>query len=141
MGPASRTTRSTSCASRAGASSSGRTPDGRRGSRSSSPARSTSAARGATTRPSRVSPPVAGAWTLGAFKTPQLRNVALTSPYGHGGNYANLSDVVELIRTGGLPAGSALTEGTTEPWLVMFDQANDAPITTFLQSLDMLLTH
>jgi cytochrome c peroxidase len=86
-------------------------------------------------------PPVAGAWTLGAFKTPQLRNVALTSPYGHGGNYANLSDVVELIRTGGLPAGSALTEGTTEPWLVMFDQANDAAITTFLQSLDMLLTH
>jgi cytochrome c peroxidase len=86
-------------------------------------------------------PPVPGAWTLGAFKTPQLRNVALTSPYGHGGNYANLSDVVELIRTGGMPAGSSLTEGTTEPWLVMFDQANDAPITTFLESLDMLLTH
>ena len=82
-----------------------------------------------------------GAWTLGAFKTPQLRNVALTSPYGHGGNYANLSDVVELIRTGGMPAGSPLTEGTTEPWLVTFDPANDAAITTFLQSLGMLLTH
>jgi hypothetical protein len=40
-----------------------------------------------------------------------------------------------------MPAGSSLTEGTTEPWLVMFDQANDAPITTFLESLDMLLTH
>jgi cytochrome c peroxidase len=85
--------------------------------------------------------PDPGAWTLGAFKTPQLRNVALTSPYGHGGNYANLSDVVELIRTGGLPAGSSLTEGTTEPWLVTFDPSNDGPITTFLQSLDMLLTH
>ncbi|HEX3343118.1 MAG TPA: cytochrome c peroxidase, partial [Polyangiaceae bacterium] len=83
---------------------------------------------------------IAGAWTLGAFKTPQLRNVALTAPYGHGGNYANLSDVVELIRTGGLPAGSPLTEGTTEPWVVPFDAANDAPITTFLQSLGMLLT-
>jgi cytochrome c peroxidase len=67
--------------------------------------------------------------------------VALTSPYGHGGNYANLSDVVELIRTGGLPAGSALTVGTTEPWLVPFDQANDALIVEFLDVLDMLLTH
>ncbi len=85
--------------------------------------------------------PVAGAWTLGAFKTPQLRNVALTAPYGHGGNYANLSDVVELIRIGGMPAGSALTTGTTEPWLTTFDPGNDAPIATFLQSLDMLFTH
>ena len=65
----------------------------------------------------------------------------LTAPYGHGGNYANLSDVVELIRTGGMPAGSRLTTGTTEPWLTPFDPANDAPITTFLQSLDMLFTH
>jgi cytochrome c peroxidase len=85
--------------------------------------------------------PVAGAWTLGAFKTPQIRNVALTAPYGHGGNYENLADVVELIRTGGLPAGSALTEGTTEPWVVSFDRSLDAPITTFLQSLDMNFTH
>jgi cytochrome c peroxidase len=85
--------------------------------------------------------PVAGAWTLGAFKTPQLRNVALTEPYGHGGNYANLSDVVEVIRTGGLPAGSPLTTGTTEPWVVTFPQAYDGPITTFLTSLDMLFTH
>ena len=85
--------------------------------------------------------PVPGAWTLGAFKTPQLRNVALTSPYGHGGNYTNLSDLVELIRTGGLPAGDPLTIGTTEPWVVTFPQANDGPITTFLQSLDMQFTH
>lgn len=85
--------------------------------------------------------PIVGAWTVGAFKTPQLRNVALTAPYGHGGNYANLGDVVELIRTRGLPAGNALTTGTTEPWLTPFDPSNDAPIATFLQSLDMLFTH
>jgi cytochrome c peroxidase len=85
--------------------------------------------------------PVAGPWTLGAFKTPQLRKVAMTAPYGHGGNYTYLSDVVELIRTGGIPAGSALTEGTTEPWVVTFDGSKDGPITTFLQSLDMAFTH
>jgi len=85
--------------------------------------------------------PVAGAWTLGAFKTPQLRNVALTAPYGHGGNYGNLSDVVELIRTGGLAAGSPLTTGTTEPWVAPFDAANDAPITSFLDVLDQQVTH
>jgi cytochrome c peroxidase len=86
-------------------------------------------------------PPVAGPWTLGAFKTPQLLNVYLTPPYGHGGNYANLSDVVELIRTGGLPAGSSLTVGTTEPWLTTFDPSLDAPIVTFLDSLQTFYSH
>jgi cytochrome c peroxidase len=85
--------------------------------------------------------PVPAAGTLGAFKTPQLRNVALTAPYGHGGNYAQLSDVVELIRTGGLPSGSALTEGTTEPWVTTFDPSLDGPITTFLGSLQMQVSH
>jgi cytochrome c peroxidase len=82
--------------------------------------------------------PAAGPGTLGAFKTPELKNVALTAPYGHGGNYASLSDVVELVREGGLPAGSALTVGTTEPWVAPFAPADVAPIATFLQSLDMM---
>jgi cytochrome c peroxidase len=82
-------------------------------------------------------PPASGPWALGAFKTPGLRSVALTAPYGHGGNYIYLSDVIELHRTGGLPAGSALTIGDTEPWLAPFDQAEDAPILSFLQALAM----
>ncbi len=85
--------------------------------------------------------PVATPGTLGAFKTPQLRNVALTAPYGHGGNYAQLSDVVELIRTGGMPAGSVLTEGTTEPWVTLLDPSLDAPLVNFLKSLDMQVSH
>jgi cytochrome c peroxidase len=84
--------------------------------------------------------PTAGPATLGAFKTPQLRNVFLTAPYGHGGNYSSLADVVELIRTGGLPAGARLTTGTLEPWVTTFDASLDAPIATFLQSLAMTLT-
>jgi cytochrome c peroxidase len=38
---------------------------------------------------------------LGAFKTPQLRNVALTAPYMHDGSEATLRDVIELYDRGG----------------------------------------
>jgi cytochrome c peroxidase len=85
--------------------------------------------------------PIAGPWTFGAFKTPQLRNVALTAPYGHGGNYVPMQDVVELIRTGGFTAGSPLTSGTTEPWLVPFDPASDTSLVAFLQVLDEQVSH
>ncbi len=38
---------------------------------------------------------------LGAFKTPQLRNVALTAPYMHDGSEATLADVIALYDRGG----------------------------------------
>ena len=38
---------------------------------------------------------------LGAFKTPQLRNVALTAPYMHDGSEATLRDVIEFYDRGG----------------------------------------
>jgi cytochrome c peroxidase len=44
---------------------------------------------------------------MGAFKTPQLRNVALTAPYMHDGSEATLMDVVEFYDRGGDP----------NPWL------------------------
>ncbi len=40
---------------------------------------------------------------LGAFKTPTLRNIALTAPYMHDGSEATLEDVVELYDRGGNP--------------------------------------
>jgi len=40
---------------------------------------------------------------LGAFKTPQLRNVAKTAPYMHDGSEASLRDVIELYARGGNP--------------------------------------
>lgn len=43
----------------------------------------------------------------GAYKTPTLRNVALTAPYMHDGSFATLRDVVEHYNRGGLP----------DPWL------------------------
>jgi len=38
---------------------------------------------------------------MGAFKTPQLRNVALTAPYMHDGSEATLRDVIEYYDRGG----------------------------------------
>jgi cytochrome c peroxidase len=40
---------------------------------------------------------------IGAFKTPQLRNVALTAPYMHDGSQATLLEVVEFYDRGGEP--------------------------------------
>ncbi len=52
----------------------------------------------------------AGRYTLsrsdaewGAFRTPSLRNVAMTPPYMHDGSLATLEDVVEFYSAGGRP--------------------------------------
>ena len=37
----------------------------------------------------------------GSFKTPTVRNIALTAPYFHNGAYTNLEDVVDLYARGG----------------------------------------
>jgi cytochrome c peroxidase len=39
----------------------------------------------------------------GAFKTPTVRNAALTAPYMHDGSHKTLEDVVEFYNQGGLP--------------------------------------
>ena len=41
-------------------------------------------------------PPAKGAQDLGAFRTPSLRNVAATAPYGHAGQFASLTEVVSF---------------------------------------------
>jgi cytochrome c peroxidase len=42
---------------------------------------------------------------LGAFRTPSLRNVAVTAPYMHDGSLATLEDVIEFYDAGGRPSG------------------------------------
>ncbi len=44
--------------------------------------------------------------------------------------------MIELIRTGGFAAGSSLTTGTTEPWVVPFDAGATPAIVAFLGVLD-----
>ena len=48
----------------------------------------------------------------GAFRTPSLRNVALTAPYMHTGTQATLEEVVDFYDQGGGPAGSFLGRRT-----------------------------
>jgi cytochrome c peroxidase len=47
-------------------------------------------------------------WQQHAFKTPTLRNIALTAPYMHQGTYRTLAEVVEFYNQGG-GAGRGLT--------------------------------
>ncbi|MFN3874700.1 MAG: cytochrome-c peroxidase [Flavobacteriales bacterium] len=39
----------------------------------------------------------------GKFKTPTLRNIALTAPYMHDGSMASLEDVIDFLASGGSP--------------------------------------
>lgn len=58
------------------------------------------------------------------FRTPSLRNVALTAPYGHNGAYASLKDMVRhmadpvSMRAAWTPARARLPE---VPWLQEID--------------------
>jgi cytochrome c peroxidase len=62
-------------------------------------------------------PPPATESDVGTFRTPPLRNVALSAPYGHDGRFATLREVVDLhLRGGGL--GDPAVLGTVDPRLV-----------------------
>lgn len=66
-----------------------------------------------------------------AYKTPTLRNVALTAPYMHDGSLATLADVVEFYNQGGYPnenLASALHPLHLSP-------AESAALVAFLQAL------
>jgi cytochrome c peroxidase len=73
----------------------------------------------------------------GAFKTPGLRGVPFTMPYGHGGGFGGLASVIEAHRTGGLPGGGRFAAGDAEPWAQGFDPALAAPIEAFLRTLSL----
>ena len=47
---------------------------------------------------------------MGAFKTPTIRNVALTAPYMHDGSVATLEEVVEWYDKGGHPTQTSKYE-------------------------------
>lgn len=77
---------------------------------------------------------------LGAFKTPGLRGVAFTLPYGHGGAYGGLRSVIEAHRSCGLPAESTLAVGECEAWAQGFDRAQGRAIEAFLKVLRLDLS-
>ncbi len=60
------------------------------------------------------------------YKTPSLRNVALTPPYMHDGSFASLEEVVEFYNRGG-------GDGATQPLYLEKDQVKN--IVAFLETL------
>jgi len=68
----------------------------------------------------------------GAFRTPTLRNIARTAPYGHGGQFDTLEEVVEWYRT--LPLTPMI--GHRDLVLGLFDRdVATKDLVAFLQSL------
>ena len=68
---------------------------------------------------------------VGKFKTPSLRNVALTAPYMHDGSLATLEDVLEQYNAGG--RGHANTDPLIQPLGLSVDETAD--LLAFLGSL------
>lgn len=71
----------------------------------------------------------------GRFKTPSLRNVALTAPYMHQGQFETIRDVLEYYSTleEALPPGHHETETILEP--LMLSDRQIADLAAFLESL------
>lgn len=73
----------------------------------------------------------------GAFKTPTLRNVALTGPYFHDGRFKTLKQVITFYADG--PPKGAKLMGTREGTLALIPHLTPAQIddlVAFLESLD-----
>jgi cytochrome c peroxidase len=71
---------------------------------------------------------------LGAFKTPQLRNVALTAPYMHDGSQATLREVIDFYDKGG--EANAYLDGGMRPLALTEQEKKDlvALMETFTSS-------
>jgi cytochrome c peroxidase len=62
-------------------------------------------------------PPAPTAADEGAFKTPSLRNLARTAPYGHNGSFATLEEVVDFhLQGGGSGADPLLQPRALSSW-------------------------
>jgi cytochrome c peroxidase len=69
----------------------------------------------------------------GAWRTPSLRNVALTAPYMHNGALATLEDVVAHYNRGGSPAAPGARSAQIKPLFLTDDE--QAALVEFLKTL------
>jgi cytochrome c peroxidase len=72
---------------------------------------------------------------LGAFKTPSLRGVVQSAPYGHGGQFRFLSDVSQHYGQRAQQVPDTKTAGSIEAWLPNFDANVQTNIPSFLDVL------
>lgn len=72
---------------------------------------------------------------LGAFKTPSLRGLPATGPYGHGGSFATLAEVTRHYGGRGLLPPDPHAVGETEEWVPRFDPSAQQELVPFLEVL------
>ena len=80
---------------------------------------------------------------MGRFRTPSLRNVAVTGPWGHDGSLASLEGVIESYARGGrlLASGAYAGDGADSPlkevWISGFEMSEDEAdnMLAFLEAL------
>lgn len=72
---------------------------------------------------------------LGAFRTPSLRGLPRTAPYGHGGTFATIEDVVHFYARGA-PPDRGPTAGQVAPLFVPFEADAEAKLAAFLRVLE-----
>lgn len=75
---------------------------------------------------------------LGAFKTPTLRGLPTSAPYGHGGMFTTLAEVSKHYGDRGISHSDPRAIGTTEKWVPNFDTSAVADLPAFL---DVLTAH
>lgn len=91
--------------------------------------------------PSSLKPFVVDAPTmLGAFKTPTLRGITASAPYGHGGTIATLREVAHHYGIRGLDPADTAAVGTTEEWVPNFDLHIEGEMLPFLDALTGVVT-
>ena len=79
---------------------------------------------------------------LHAFKTPSLRNVAVTAPYMHNGVYRTLEQVVDFYdRGGGAGIGIELPNQTLSPEPLRLSRAEKRALVAFMRTLTDTTTH
>ncbi len=72
---------------------------------------------------------------LGAFKTPPLRGLVGSAPFGHGGSFATLLDVSKHYGTRAEAVKDDRTVGTIEEWVPLFDTIVQTSLPAFLEVL------
>lgn len=72
---------------------------------------------------------------LGAFKTPTLRALPRSAPYGHGGTFATLAEVTKHYGERGLKHDDTRSIGATEGWVPLFEADVQRDLVPFLEIL------
>ena len=78
---------------------------------------------------------LAGPQARGRFKTPPLRGITGTAPYGHGGDLFTLPLLVAHYGKRGLPLNDPRALGESEPWIPQFDMHAEHMIPKILEVL------